>query len=113
MLAKLKQRKQDDGFTLVELLVVIVILGVLAGIVVFAVGGITNNSTKSACSSDVATIQAAEDAYFAQNNAYLPITGTAPTLVSKGLLRGTGPVLTGYTFAADTTSGAVTSTPAC
>ena len=63
------------GFTLVELLVVIVILGVLAGIVVFAVGGITNNSTKSACNSDVATAQTAEDAYFAQNNAYVTITG--------------------------------------
>src|SRR5882724_341607 len=102
-----KRHSGEAGFTLVELLVVIVILGVLAGIVVFAVGGITNNSTKSACSSDVATAQAAEDAYFANNNAYLPITGTAPTLVSKGLLRGSGPVLTGYTFAADLVTGAV------
>jgi len=103
-----KHRDGQSGFTLVELLVVIVILGVLAGIVVFAVGGITNNSTKSACKSDVATAQTAEDAYYAQNNAYV----TIPALVTAKLLRA-GPTLTGYTFAADTTTGTVTATPAC
>jgi prepilin-type N-terminal cleavage/methylation domain-containing protein len=111
-----KHHDGEAGFTLVELLVVIVILGVLAGIVVFAVGGITNNSTKSACNSDVATAQTAEDAYFAQNNAYVPISGTAPTLVSANLLRA-APVLsnggTPYVFAASLTTGLVTATPAC
>ena len=107
-----KWHEGEGGFTLVELLVVIVILGVLAGIVVFAVGGITNNSTKSACSSNVATAQTAEDAYYAQNNVYLPITGTAPTLVTVGLLRA-APVLTGYTFTASLTTGLVTASPAC
>ncbi len=34
--------KQDKGFTLVELLIVIVILGILATITVFAVRGITD-----------------------------------------------------------------------
>ena len=34
----------ERGFTLVELLIVIVILGILAGIVVFAVGNITTNA---------------------------------------------------------------------
>ena len=42
---------QDDeaGFTLVELLVVIAILGILAAVVVFAVGGITDKGQGSAC----------------------------------------------------------------
>ena len=101
-------RNEESGFTLVELLVVIVILGVLAGIVVFAVSGITNNSTKSACKSDVATSQTAEDAYYAQNNAYV----TIPALVTAKLLRA-APTLTGYTFQADLVAGTVTSTPAC
>jgi prepilin-type N-terminal cleavage/methylation domain-containing protein len=34
--------KQDKGFTLVELLIVIVILGILATVTVFAVRGITD-----------------------------------------------------------------------
>ena len=103
-----KHHDGEAGFTLVELLVVIVILGVLAGIVVFAVGGITNNSTKSTCKSDVATAQTAEDAYYAQNNAYVSIAA----LVTANLLR-SAPTLTGYTFQADLVAGTVTSTPAC
>ena len=35
----------EEGFTLIELMIVIVILGVLAGIVIFAVGGITDRGT--------------------------------------------------------------------
>lgn len=60
----------ERGFTLVELLVVIVILGVLAAVVVFAVGGITNTSKASACSIEVRTINTANQAYFAQKNVY-------------------------------------------
>jgi general secretion pathway protein G len=107
-----KHHAGESGFTLVELLVVIVILGVLAGIVVFAVGGITNNSTKSACQSDVATLQTAEDTYFAQNNAYVAISGTAPTLLSANLIRAV-PVLGATVFAASTSTGLVTATPSC
>ena len=47
------------GFTLVELLVVIVILGVLAAVVVFAVGGITNTSKQNACKIEVRTVNSA------------------------------------------------------
>ena len=41
--------EKDQGFTLVELLIVIVILGILATIVVFAVRGITDQGQESAC----------------------------------------------------------------
>ena len=63
-------RAKESGFTLVELLIVIVILGVLAAIVVFSVRGINNSSTTSACSADVATVNSALEAYYAQNKAY-------------------------------------------
>ena len=56
----------EKGFTLVELLVVIVILGVLAAVVVFAVGGITNTSKSSACQIEVRTVNTATQAYYAE-----------------------------------------------
>jgi len=66
----------EKGFTLVELLVVIVILGVLAAVVVFAVGGITNTSKSSACQIEVRTVNTATQAYYAQKNAYPPSTAS-------------------------------------
>ena len=61
------ENKQDKGFTLVELLIVIVILGILATVTVFAVRGITDQGQNSACATDKATLQTAVEAFIAQN----------------------------------------------
>ena len=63
--------KRDKGFTLVELLIVIVILGILATVTVFAVRGITDKGKTSACSADKNTMETAIESWFA-----LPATGT-------------------------------------
>jgi prepilin-type N-terminal cleavage/methylation domain-containing protein len=57
--------KRDKGFTLVELLIVIVILGILATVTVFAVRGITDKGQTSACNTDQKTLQTASEAFFA------------------------------------------------
>jgi prepilin-type N-terminal cleavage/methylation domain-containing protein len=76
---KYVQRARDEaGFTLIELMIVIVILGVLAGIVIFAVGGITDNGNVAACKSDVKTVSVAVEAYKAKN-------GTYPTFLDAGV----------------------------
>lgn len=85
-----KAMKQDGGFTLIELLIVIVILGVLAGIVVFSVSGITDRGKTSACKSDLATVNTAVEAYYAQK-------GTYPTQESDLM----GPFLHGSTLPSD------------
>ncbi len=59
-----KARNPEGGFTLVELLVVIVILGVLAAIVVFAVSGVSNKSKQASCNTDVNVVQTAEEANY-------------------------------------------------
>ena len=80
---EIEEAKQDKGFTLVELLIVIVILGILATVTVFAVTGITNKGKTSACQSDAKTIQTAEEAFSANTGAY---TATQSQLVDAGLM---------------------------
>ena len=78
--------EKDQGFTLVELLIVIVILGILATIVVFAVRGITDQGQKSSCKATAKTYEVAIEAYYA-NNGTLGGNPDGAKLVSAGLLR--------------------------
>jgi prepilin-type N-terminal cleavage/methylation domain-containing protein len=65
----------EKGFTLVELLLVVVILGILAGIVVFAVGNLSTNAKSSACASEQTTISTALETYKASTGAYPAAAG--------------------------------------
>jgi prepilin-type N-terminal cleavage/methylation domain-containing protein len=104
-----RHHQGEAGFTLVELLVVIVVLGVLAAIVVFSVAGVSNKSQSAACNSDVRAVQSAEEAYYAQNSSY----ATIAALVTAKLLRAAPSTTNGYTISADATTGAVTASPLC
>ena len=71
---------QDDnlierGFTLVELLIVVVILGILASIVVFAVGNATGSAQANSCATEKSTISDALEAYKAQTGNYPAAAG--------------------------------------
>lgn len=61
-------KNQDKGFTLVELLIVIVILGILATVTVFAVRGITSQGEENACKVEKRTAETAIESYYAQND---------------------------------------------
>ena len=63
-----------QGFTLLELLIVITVLGVLAAIVIFALGGITAKSAVAACDADANTVETAVQAYNAQTGGTVPAT---------------------------------------
>jgi prepilin-type N-terminal cleavage/methylation domain-containing protein len=59
---------KDKGFTLVELLIVIVILGILATVTVFAVRGITDKGETARCDSDKKTVEVAVETWYAKDN---------------------------------------------
>ena len=83
MLRRHRDARSQSGFTLIELLVVIVILGVLAAVTVFAVDGISDRGTESACKADVETVTGAAEAYQARHGTY---AARMSQLVRAGLL---------------------------
>jgi prepilin-type N-terminal cleavage/methylation domain-containing protein len=67
-----------DGFTLIEIMVVIVVLGILAAVVIFALGGIPSKSARAACTQDGATLSSAIADFNNQN----PTTTVTPSLLT-------------------------------
>jgi prepilin-type N-terminal cleavage/methylation domain-containing protein len=79
-------RNQDSGFTLIELLITVVILGVLAGIVVFAVSAFNNDGVVAACRTDTKNVEVASEAYFAKSTTGT-YAATIAALVAGGYLK--------------------------
>ena len=63
-----KMIKKENGFTLVELLAVLVILGIIVAIAIPAVGNIIENAEKSANESEQELIIDAARLYFIEND---------------------------------------------
>ena len=79
-------REEEGGFTLIELVIVILVLGILAGIVVFSVRGIQNHGEVAACQTEVRTVDTAVEAYYAKHTSY-PAIGVLSTAGPDQFLR--------------------------
>jgi type II secretion system protein G len=76
--------KRQQGFTIVELLIVIVVIGILAGLVIVTYNGIQQKARNTERTTDISALQSHLEAYFAQNN------GTYPTLDNLNTQPATG-----------------------
>jgi prepilin-type N-terminal cleavage/methylation domain-containing protein len=85
----MRLHRDERGFTLVELLVAVTILGLLAGVVTFAILGTGNQASASACAYELRTVQTAMDAMMAARS----ITSVTPSAAKTKLwdVNPTGP----------------------
>lgn len=62
--------RDAKGFTIVELLVVIVVIAILAAVTIVAYNGVQQRARDSARANNVQSIKSALEIYYADNNAY-------------------------------------------
>jgi prepilin-type N-terminal cleavage/methylation domain-containing protein len=62
--------KKQKGFTIVELLIVIVVIGILATLVIVTFSGIQQRARDTQRQTDINAIQGHMEAYYAQNGNY-------------------------------------------
>jgi general secretion pathway protein G len=65
-----RRHKGENGFTLIEIMVVILILGLLATLVVQSLRGATDKAKHTKAMADIAEMKTALDRYYIDNGSY-------------------------------------------
>jgi general secretion pathway protein G len=68
--ARLNRRLNQDGFTLIEIMVVILILGLLATIVVQSLRGAADKAKRTKAQADISELKTALDRFYLDNGFY-------------------------------------------
>ena len=106
-----RMHREEGGFTLVELLIVVTILGILAAVVTTSLIGLTATAKTNACAEELRTVQTAVDALMAKNNIVAVTAQVAATSTMTGVIGG-GEALSPNYIRQSTTKGAYTWTGA-
>ena len=81
LLLRSDSRDSRAGFTLVEILLVVAILGILAGVAVIGIGGKTKKANIQATRTSISVVQTAVGMYEVDNGAY---PASLQNLLTKG-----------------------------
>jgi prepilin-type N-terminal cleavage/methylation domain-containing protein len=103
---------RDEGFTLVEIVIAIVLVGILSAVAVVGIGSLTGKGNESACRATLDAAKAASVVHLASSNSYpatisAMTTGSAPALtLPTGIgLSANGLATTGQTWTLTMTPG--------
>ncbi len=80
--------KKEQGFTIVELLIVIVVIGILAALVVTTFTGIQQKARNTERQTDIKAIHGQVEAYYAQNGRYPTLANLNDSTFRSGNMKG-------------------------
>lgn len=83
----MRSRRRSKGFTLVEILIVVVILGILAAIVVPQFASATADAQAGNIKAQIKSVQNQIELYKARNNQYPPLATLFADLVAGGYIK--------------------------
>ena len=89
--------RRNRGFSLVEIMVVVVIIGLLAGLVTINVRGRLIDARQSAAKSDIATISDALETFYMLHNRY-PTNEEGLEILTQATERMAEPILQGHSL---------------
>lgn len=115
MLSKIRQRKEQKGFTIIEVLIVLAIAGLIMLIVFLAVPALQRSSRNTQAKNAASSILAAVSEFQNNNNGAMPTgasvasDGTVTISGATGTTQSNAKVQGGYTISVSTTFPAATS----
>ena len=111
MIARIRKSmdEKDHGFTLVELLVVMIIIGILAAIAIPVFLNQRKKATETSAKADVTTIGKEAMSFYVDGTGGLKVAGTAPAEWILTSLAPAGEVTRGRLSAGNKASGTATS----
>ncbi len=111
MLNKLRKSKQQEGFTIIEVMIVLAIAGLIILVVLLAVPALQRNGRNTAIKNDASAVTGAINEFKSNNDGISPLTAVSDATGNLDVNGATGSAKAEGKVQAGTTVGVATSVP--